>query len=205
MNNMTAIIPVAAAAYVATNLDNFFLLVALLARYRKRGGQVIAGFFVCALIFAVVGILIGKSSSVIPVEYLGLLGFIPISMGVYELLQLWRNRKAGNTSAGESDAVDIDNPKKVFVSTLGSQLGNGTDTILVFGVLFIDSAPSADFLAILTFGAMAFVFVLAAIYAVRLPALADWIYRYANYVVPFILIFVGVYILTNTATDIVAG
>ena len=198
MNNMIAIIPVAAAAYVATNLDNFILLVALLARYRKHMANVIAGFFASTLILVLVGMWIGKAANIVPVEYLGLLGFVPISIGVIELIQLRR----GNTDATEAKEESADGAQKVFTTTLGTQLGNGADTVVIFGVLFIDSMPAADILAAITFAAMAFILVCVGVYAVRHPALCEWIDRYAHRAMPFILIIVGVYVIANTATDI---
>ena len=198
MNNMIAIIPVAAAAYVATNLDNFILLVALLARYRKHTANVIAGFFASTLILVLVGMWIGKAANIVPVEYLGLLGFVPISIGVIELIQLRR----GNTDATEAKEESADGAQKVFTTTLGTQLGNGADTVVIFGVLFIDSMPAADILSAITFAAMAFIFVCVGVYAVRHPALCEWIDRYAHRAMPFVLIIVGVYVIANTATDI---
>jgi cadmium resistance protein CadD (predicted permease) len=198
MNSLIAIIPIAAGAYVATNLDNFILLVSLLARYRNHTSNVVAGYFTCMLILGFVGLWIGKAANIAPVEYLGLLGFVPISIGVIELIQL-RRGKAKVTVAKEKS---VDGVQKVFMTTLFSQLGNGADTIVVFGVLFIDSMPSADILTILTLAAMAVIFVFVGIYAVRHPALCEWIDRYAYRVMPFVLIIVGVYILANTATDL---
>jgi cadmium resistance protein CadD (predicted permease) len=195
---LIAIIPIAAGAYVATNLDNFILLVSLLARYRNHTSSVVAGYFTCMLILGFVGLWIGKAANIAPVEYLGLLGFVPISIGAFELIQL-RRGKAKVTVAQEKS---VDGVQKVFMTTLFSQLGNGADTIVVFGVLFIDSMPSADILTILTLAAMAVIFVFVGIYAVRHPALCDWIDRYAYRVMPFVLIIVGVYILANTATDL---
>jgi len=198
MNSLIAIIPIAAGAYVATNLDNFILLVSLLARYRNHTSYVVAGYFTCMLILGFVGLWIGKAANIAPVEYLGLLGFVPISIGVVELIQL-RRGKAKVTVAKEKS---VDGAQKVFITTLFIQLGNGADTIVVFGVLFIDSMPSADILTILTLATMAVIFVFVGIYAVRHPALCEWIDRYAYRVMPFVLIIVGVYILANTATDL---
>jgi cadmium resistance protein CadD (predicted permease) len=141
---------------------------------------------------------IGKAANFVPVQYLGLLGFVPISIGVIELIQLRR----GNTNATEAKEELADGAQKVFTTTLGTQLGNGADTIVVFGILFIDSMPAADILTVITFAAMAFIFVCVGIYAVRHPALSEWIDRYAHRVMPFILIIVGVYVIANTATDI---
>ncbi len=198
MSNMIAIIPIAAGAYVATNLDNFILLVALLARYRNHTSYVVAAYLVCVLIFGFVGLWIGKVANIAPVEYLGLLGFVPISIGAVELIQLRRGKAKVTVAKKESD----DGARKVFMTTLSSQLGNGADTIVIFGVLFIDSMPSADILTILTLAAMAVIFVFVGIYAVRHPALCEWIDRYAYRVMPFVLIIVGVYIVANTATDL---
>lgn len=90
--SLIAIIPIAAGAFVATNLDNFILLVALLARYRNHTSNVIAGYFAGVLSLGFVGLWIGKAANIAPVEYLGLLGFVPISIGTVELIQLLRGR-----------------------------------------------------------------------------------------------------------------
>ncbi len=201
MHSMIAIIPIAAGAYAATNLDNFILLVALLARYRRHTSYVVAAYLACMLIFGFVGLWIGKAANIVPVEYLGLLGFVPISIGVVELIQLHGGKAKVTVAKKDSN----DGPRKVFMTTLSSQLGNGADTIVIFGVLFIDSAPSADILTIFTLLAMGVVFVFVGIYAVRHPALCEWIDRYAYRVMPFVLIIVGVYIVANTATDLLPG
>ena len=133
-----------------------------------------------------------------PVEYLGLLGFVPIFIGAYELIQMRR----GTAEVILDEEKAVDGVKKVFLATLMSQLSNGADTVVVLGVLFTDSNPSADILIILTLVAMAVIFVLVGIYAVRHPALSKWINRYAYRAMPFVLIIVGIYILANTVTDI---
>lgn len=198
MNSLIAIIPIAAGAYVATNLDNFILLVSLLAGYRNQTSSVVAGFVGSMLILGFVGYWIGKAADIAPVEYLGLLGFVPISIGVVELFRLRR----GKATVTETKDKTGNGVQTVFMATLISQLGNGADTIVILGVLFTDSIPSADILIILTLSAMAVVFILVGIYAVRHPALSEWIDRYAYRAMPFILIIVGVYVLANTATDL---
>jgi cadmium resistance protein CadD (predicted permease) len=45
-------------------------------------------------------------------------------------------------------------------------------------------------------------FVIVGIYAVRHPALNKWVDRYAHRAMPFVLIIVGVYVLANTASDL---
>lgn len=198
MNSLIAIVPIAAGAYVATNLDNYLLLVSLLARYRDQATHVIAGYFVCMIIFAVTGYWIGAAASVAPVEYIGLLGIVPISIGTYELVKLRGGKARATVGTDDSGGTE----RKAFTTTLISQLGNGADTIVVFGVLFADSTPLADTLIVLTLAAMAVTFVTIGIYTVRHPALSRWVSRYAHRLMPFVLIVVGVYVLANTASDL---
>jgi cadmium resistance protein CadD (predicted permease) len=198
VNSLIAIIPIAAGAYVATNLDNYILLVSFLARHRDQTKSVVAGYFVCMIIFGFTGYWIGAAASVAPVEYIGFLGIVPISIGTYELVQLRRGSVTA-TAATDKSAGD---GQKAFMTTLISQLGNGADTIVILGILFADSTPSADMLIILTLAAMAATFVIVGIYTVLHPALSKWIGRYAHRAMPFILIAVGVYVLANTASDL---
>lgn len=198
MNSLIAIIPIAAGAYVATNLDNYILLVSLLARYRNQTTSVVVGYFVCMMIFGFTGYWIGAAASVAPVEYIGILGIVPISIGTYELVQLRR----GSVRAAVATDKSAGDGQKAFMTTLISQLGNGADTIVILGVLFADSMPAADMLIILTLAAMAVTFVIVGIYTVRHPALSKWVGRYAHRAMPFILIVVGVYVLANTASDL---
>jgi cadmium resistance protein CadD (predicted permease) len=200
MDSIMAIIPIAAGAYIATNVDNFILLIALLARYRNHTSNVVAGYLTCMLILGIVGYWIGAAANIMPVEYLGLLGIVPISIGAIELIRL----RHGKAKVYAARAKSTDRVQKVFMTTLISQLGNGADTIVLFGILFADSMRSADIMVILTLAVMAVIFALGGIYAVRHPALGEFFDRYAHRAMPFVLIIVGIYVLANTATDLIA-
>jgi len=156
MTNLLAIVPIAIAAYVATNIDNLILLTILLARYRTQTFGVVAGYTTCMLILGIVGFGASEIANFVPIRYLGF-------------------------------------------------LGNGADTILVFGILFADSTPAADALVMITLAAMAVSFVIVAMYAVRHPAKSSVISQYAHRVLPFVLIFVGIYVIADTTTDTMPG
>ena len=127
-----------------------------------------------------------------------LLGFVPISIGLVGITKLLRAPK----SAGAAGRLSSASGQAVFMATFLSQLGNGADTILTFGVLFADSMPTADVLIVATLAVMAIIFVAVAKYAVQHPRLSDVIERYAHRVTPFVLVAVGAYIIANTATDL---
>ena len=201
MTSLLGVIPLTAVAYMATNLDNFALLVTLLARYRAQDRAVRLGYLASMLILMIAAYLIGRAAVFLPVEYLGLLGIVPVIIGVYGIVRL----RFDTSTAPFADVSSLTAGSTVFMATLVSQIANGTDTVVIIGALFADSAPAADVLILMTLAASASLFLLIAVYAVRHPALSRWIDRYAALITPFILIGVGAYILSNTATDLMPG
>ena len=199
MSEILTIIPVAAGAYIATNLDNLTLLIALQARYRNRTWVVSCGYLASTMVLGFIGFWIGTAAGIVPVEYIGYLGFIPMSIGAVGVVRMLR----GNTESGTADKAIIDSARAVFITTFFVQISNGADTVVTFAALFADSTAATDLLIVFTLAAMAVIFVLIAIYGVRHPALSQWIERNAQRVTPWILMIVGAYIVANTATDLV--
>jgi cadmium resistance protein CadD (predicted permease) len=195
------IVPIAAGAFIATNMDNLVLLVSLLARYRGNRFYVITGYLSCALVLVLMGFSVAAAADLAPVEYLGLLGLVPITIGATGIVRMFKGHAAVSSGA---DTV-IGGARSAFVATFLIQLSNGADTVVTLGALFADSASPSNDLIVLTLAAMAVIFVLVATYAVQHPLLSKWIERYGPWVTPFILIFVGTYILMNTATDLLPG
>ena len=193
-----SIIPVAAAAYIATNLDNFALLVSLLARYRTRAVVVALAYVSSMFVLLGMSFWIGTAGDSLPVLYLGFLGVIPLGIGLAGLWRLVRNRTAETSGA----IAYADGVRTVFFASFLSQIGNGADTIITFSILFADSAPAADSIIVVTLMSVVALFLGIAIYGIRHPAVSDIVERYANRITPFLLIFVGIYVILNTSTDL---
>ena len=198
MSEILVIIGVTAGAFIGTNLDNLLLLVAMYSRYETRAGLVTAGYFAGMILIGVITLAIGEVGDIIPLAYLGLLGFIPMMMGVFSLWKLFRSSQPGEitgTAAGDSRAA-------VFFALVSTQLSNSADSIITFSALYADSSDPSDYLVAPTFLAMTAVFSAVAFYSVKHPKLSRFLGRYGQYVTPFILILVGYYILSNTASDL---
>jgi len=195
------IIAVTAGAFIGTNLDNLVLLVALHTRYRQHSGVVSAGYITGMLLIGGMCLLVGEVGEYIPLAYLGLLGIIPIMTGVIALLRLFQG-----TQSAETNKLAIDNGHgTIFITVLMTQLSNSADSIIAFSALLADSSDISDYLIAPTFLAMIFVFAWLAFYSLKHHRLNDFLKRYGHYITPFILILVGVYILSNTATDLMPG
>jgi cadmium resistance protein CadD (predicted permease) len=201
MVEMLTIIAVTSGAFIGTNLDNLVLLVALHTRYRRHSRLVSAGYIAGMLLIGGVCLLIGELGEFIPLAYLGLLGVIPIATGVISLGRLF-----GAAPGGQTASFVVDNSRKtIFLTVLLTQLSNSADSIIAISLLLADSSDISDYIIAPTFLAMVFVFSWLARYSLKHNRLNDFLERYGHYVTPFILILVGVYILSNTATDMVPG
>jgi cadmium resistance protein CadD (predicted permease) len=199
MLDMAIVVGVAAGAFMATNLDNLVLMVGLFGRYSDRRNEVLFGYLAGMLVIGVVTFYVGKIAGNAPVQYLGLLGIVPVLIGVTEIVRLFRNKGVVHDPAvpgAGSTAV---------VATFLAQLGNSTDTIITYSVLFSDANDLADYLVLASFVGMALLLALMAYLALRHPWLSRPVQLYGHYITPLILIAVGMYVLSNTALDMLPG
>ena len=201
MGDTLTIIGVTAGAFIGTNLDNLVLLVALYSGYKQHSVMVTSGYFAGMILIGLISLFIGEAGDIIPLSYLGLLGVIPMGMGIMALFQLFKKVQPGEVT---SIAIDAGS-QAVFVTTLMTQLSNGADSIITFSIFLADSSDSADYLIAATFLGMVYAFSLVAKYSLKHHKVSDFLGHYGPWVTPFILILVGVFILSNTASDLMPG
>ena len=201
MLEVFTIFAVTAAAFIGTNLDNLLLLLAFHNRYESHSVMVTSGYIAGMVLIGAICLVIGEVGDVIPTSYLGLLGIIPIAIGGKALMRLFRRPETGDPTG-----IAIENSVHgVFLTVLVTQLSNGADSIITFSVLLAESSDSSDYLIMSAFLGMALIFGWLAFYSIKHRSISDFVSRYGNYVTPFILILVGAYILSNTASDLMPG
>lgn len=193
------VIAVASGAFMATNLDNLVLMVALFGRYSDRRHEVMFGYLSGMLIIAAITYYVGKLAGTAPVEYLGFLGVIPVIIGLVEVYRLFRNKGV------VEDPVMPGVGSTAVAATLMAQLSNSTDTIITYSVLFSDANDLGDNLVLASFIGMALLIAAIAYMALRHPWLSRPLQHYGHYITPLILITVGMYVLSNTALDVLPG
>lgn len=190
---LTGLLGLVALAFASTNLDNLLLLVSWqvgggIATSRLFGGYVLgmAGVLILAVVLGLVGYLF-------PVEYLGYLGIVPIIVGL-RLLALRRGE------VSEAPRVGIAGVSAAGVAA--TQLSNGVDTVLVFAPLLADSLVEFDLAIVVLFVVMIVLWFLLAGLLSRHLARLTVVSAAERWIAPVVMIVVGVYILTNTATDL---
>ena len=177
-------------AYAATNLDNL-LIMSTIAAGRATRPSLIAGFLTASLAVLLIASLAAFLEETVPRVVLGYLGFVPISIGVYLLL-----------FARLQDEVTPSRATK-WPAIAGVLFANSGDTIFAIGPLFAESDDDARL-------GLAIGFVLiASIWLVLILGLSSRIARSATLsrlghrIAPWMMILVGIYILSDTTTDVV--
>jgi cadmium resistance protein CadD (predicted permease) len=192
-----SVVGVAVLAFVATNLDNLMLLVGIASRVGQPFASIVAGALLASVVTLCLGVSAALATDLAPQRWLGLLGVVPIALGLRELTRLVRSR------AQQGDAPRADAPPLGALGLAGLLVANSTDSIAALVPLFAETRE-----ALLPPVAVA-------ILAVTLLGcgIARWIASHARFgpplrrsarlLVPIVLIAVGVYILANTRGDTV--
>jgi cadmium resistance protein CadD (predicted permease) len=183
---------VAIAAFVSTNLDNLFLLMGMLGGSRTHTRDVAFGYGLSMSLVLAVGLAGSYAADWTAQGWLRYLGLIPLAMG------LWRLRALLPGNAHEVEATVARTGALPVFSTM---LANSGDSLGVFTALMSETAEPLVPVIIATVLAMVCVWAFAARWVVAHPAFGPHLRRLDRFLVPALLIALGLYILTDTATD----
>jgi len=177
-------------AYAATNVDNLLVLSSLAAG-RARRHDVVTGFLAASVIVLLVASTAVFIENLLPARFLANLGFVPIGIGVYLLFRTRPENIRGPDRQTSWSAI------------AGVLLANSTDTIFVLAPLFAESHDRARVGLALGFAAITGIWLILIVNLAarisRSKLLGPLSYRLA----PWMMILVGIYILLDTATDVV--
>lgn len=177
-------------AYAATNIDNL-LIMASLGAGRSNRRDLITGFVVASATVLAVTSSAMFIDRVFPPEVLGYLGFVPLSIGVYLLLFTGAD---GPTTAGRGTT---------WPAISGLLLANSGDTIFAVGPLFAESGRDARLGLSLGFALVATVWLLLILTVSERVARSPVLGKLGQRMAPWMMILIGLYVLSDSATDVV--
>ena len=177
-------------AYAATNIDNLFIMASLGAGRASRG-QLVAGFVVASCIVLLVASMAMFIDRVMPPDVIGYLGFVPISIGVY-LLRFARAQVGQPASRATA-----------WPGIAGLLIANSGDTIFAVGPLFAESGSDARTGLAIGFALIALAWLLLILTISERVARSALLSRLGHRMAPWMMILVGLYILSDSATDVV--
>lgn len=202
MNGLITAIPTGLTAFTATNLDDILILMLFFSQvnalFRKR--HIVAGQYLgfAALVLASLPSFFG--SLLLPRPCIGLLGLVPIAIGVSRLVNAGEDKDTDSdeTPAQPTWFSSLISPQAYSVAAV--TFANGGDNIGIYMPLFASCTWQTLVIILSVFFSLVGVWCFAAYQLTRVPAIADNLTRYGNHLVPFVLISLGVLILIDSRT-----
>lgn len=176
-------------AFVSTNIDDLFILTLFFGNRKIKHSEIIGGQFLGIIALVIVSLAGSLLGLLIDPAYIGLLGFIPIYLGIKGVYHLLRPEQS---NANENQ---INSDKNHVLSVAGVTFSNGGDNIGIYTPLFATLSWADKTVMIAVFLVMTMVWCLTARYFTKHPLVAAAIDKYGHLVTPFVLILLGIYIL----------
>ncbi|UVK51528.1 cadmium resistance transporter [Mesorhizobium sp. AR02] len=186
---MLSTIGAAIALFVATNIDDIFVLLGFFADRKFRASQVIIGQYLGVAALVAVSVLASLISLVVAPEYVGLLGLLPILIGLKRLYNLWKGEADDETDVPA--AAGLGNILAVAAVTVA----NGGDNIGIYTPAFATSTSAEITIMVVVFAIMVAIWLAFSHWLVNHPSLGAPIRRYGHIAVPFVLIAIGILVL----------
>ena len=186
---MPELIALGIAAFVSTNIDDIFLLIMFFSNARFSLAQVVIGQYAGMALLVVVSLLAALATFTISNQFIGLMGLLPIAIGIKQLLEL---RKGSDDEKPLPDRAG-------FLTVTAVMIANGADNIGVYVPLFAIRTPAEMLVIVFVFALMTGVWCAAGYALVNNPIAGAHIRRVERVLLPFVLIGLGIWILLEAA------
>ncbi len=193
MVDFFGILGIAATAFVATNIDDLFILIAFFSNSRFPLPQIVLGQYAgmgALLAISIVGSLIAL---IVPNNLIGLIGIFPIVIGIKELLELLKD--------GEESAKQLSPNGLIaylpFLTVAAVTFSGGEEIGVYMSVFAAYNEVSEIIIIVLVVIVLTGLWCAVAYHLVNRPLIASSIKRIGNVALPFVIIGLGIYILAE--------
>lgn len=213
MNGLIQAILTGTTAFVATNIDDIILLMLFFAQVNStfRSRHIVLGQYL-----GFTGLIIASlpgffSGLILPRPWIGLLGILPIAIGIHALIHPDTDETQIQTVSSAVKKSDGDRSlwarfwarlKSLFApqtyTVTAVTLANGGDNIGIYVPLFASSSWSSLLTILSVFYSLIGIWCYVAYRLARQPAIASVLTRYSQRIVPFVLIGLGLFILIES-------
>lgn len=190
---MYAIALQSAVVYISTSIDDLVLLILFHSQAKKKGERIaillghLSGIGVLVAISLVGSYLTGR---LLKPEYIGLLGLLPIVLGIQEL----RGKKEKNEAS-----ITFQEQKLVRTALLVT-IASGSDNLAIYIPWFTTLTQVAWIVMVLTFLLMALLFWSAGYLLANQRHIQQLLARFASLLIPVVFITLGLSILSGQGT-----
>lgn len=178
-------------------MDDLVVLAVFFADPRVRVGALIAGRFLGLAALVIASLAAALLALAIPAEWIALLGFVPLFLGLRLLPDLLNDPNHEENGAAGSAKGQLGNGFSAqALSVAGVTLANGGDNLGVYVPLFA-TAPDAIAAYISVFAVMTALWCGLGYLVVNNALIGRHIRRYGHILLPIVLIALGIYILSG--------
>jgi cadmium resistance transport/sequestration family protein len=191
VGDLLGTIVTAAGVFAGTNVDDLIVLTVLFlaarASGRPRPWQIWAGQYAGIGVLVLVSVLAALGLTLVPDRWVGLLGLVPIALGVRGLIAAVRRQD------DEESPVVAGN----LLAVAGVTIANGADNIAVYTPLFRTIGAGATVTTIVVFAVLVAVWCLAASWLGSHRRVIAVVERYGHWLVPIVFIVIGAVIVAD--------
>ena len=189
MNNLLTAIITGVVAFIATNIDDIVILLVFFSQVDEnfRPWHIVVGQylgFTILIIFSLFGGLI------LPQSWIGLLGLIPIAIGISSLVN-----KETEQLADVSQEITPSFLIPTIYTVAAITVANGSDNISIYIPLFSSTQLESFLIIIGLFFLLLAIWCYAAYQLTHQQKIANFLTKYGNYLVPFVLMSLGIVIV----------
>ncbi|MFI8597019.1 cadmium resistance transporter [Rothia koreensis] len=188
---MLATIGSAIGLFAATNIDDIVVLTVLFlasSRGKPRPWQIVGGQYLGFITLVVISVIAALGLTVVPDEWVGFLGLIPLGIGIWTLI---RGLRRNGDDDDQITAVGL-------WGVAGITIANGADNISLYTPIFRTSTPGDVTIMIVVFLILVAVWCAAGRLIGTHKAVTEMLERVEHWLVPVVFIGLGLFILIES-------
>jgi cadmium resistance protein CadD (predicted permease) len=190
MSASFSLVAIGAVVFASTNVDDIFVLLGFFSDPRFRVRQVVLGQYLGIGALIAASVVLALASFVIPRAYIGLLGFAPLTIGIWKVVA----REAASAEQPPASA------RANVLAVTAVTLANGADNLAAYTPLFATRRLWEVGLLSTVFLVIAGLWCGVAHRLTRHPSVGQPIRKYGRILLPWVLMALGLYILVGSGT-----
>ncbi|MEK3994985.1 CadD family cadmium resistance transporter [Psychrobacillus sp. FSL K6-2365] len=206
---MAIIIISAIGAFIVTNIDDIFVLMLLFSQAKTQGKKnkgsikensifpkdIVIGQYVGFILLVAISLLGTFGVTLIPEKWVGILGLIPIYLGVKLFIKGEDEDERSIISSLNSGRFN-----KIFLSVAFITFANGGDNIGIYVPYFSTLNTSELISTVIVFLVMVAIWCFIGYRLAAFKYVSETLEKYGRWIIPLIFIGLGIYILLENET-----
>lgn len=192
-------------SFIITNIDDIFVLVTFFSESSTEKStitslQIVIGQTIGYIILIAISLIGYGVAFAIPTEPIGFLGLLPICIGISQLIDLIYDKIYNKKEDEEEDVLFRSNKEKFknIIKIFSITISNGADNISIYIPLFSQANSIQLGIYIVVFLFMLGIWCLIGYLFVKQKYILKILQKYVHYVLPFLFIGLGIYIIVNS-------